>query len=312
MIENIHQRPILISKREGGIFSLKRRQGEYFQGPGFVLRLRRRAGLSGCPCPRPFVAERDRTIRIGLTFCQLEVALGERAREAQNTIAQKHRTKADEEFVHQIFPQEAAGQFAPSAEIDIFPRAAFQVFHQGGQRSADDFESVAFARLPSSRNYVVAHARHLGDLATLAHFHPAYRGLAAHDGGIDLGKEVRHHRFTFFVDDEIIHSTVPPSNIPVDADSEPEDDFSGHAATVKGRLLSVNRNEENYDSRSRPPDPYRPMPEQRGNWRIEVLLQVLAVRLTSTCPCSTSIEFLLRPAMLYNPAVKTGLEGEPA
>jgi hypothetical protein len=29
MIENIHQRPILISKREGGIFSRKRSQGEH-------------------------------------------------------------------------------------------------------------------------------------------------------------------------------------------------------------------------------------------------------------------------------------------
>src|SRR6202035_1154517 len=128
---------------------------------------------------------------------------------------------------------EAAGQFASSAQIDIFPRAAFQLLHQGCQRSAHNFESLAFARLPSSRNYVVGDARRLGHLTTLAHFHHAHRGLAAHDGGIDLGKEVGHHRFTFFVDDEIIHSTVAPRNIPVDADSESQNDFSRHAATVR-------------------------------------------------------------------------------
>ncbi len=33
MIENIHQRPILISNREGGIFSRKRSQGEYSPRP---------------------------------------------------------------------------------------------------------------------------------------------------------------------------------------------------------------------------------------------------------------------------------------
>src|SRR5208282_6317186 len=33
MIENIHQRPILISNREGGIFSQKRNQGEYSPRP---------------------------------------------------------------------------------------------------------------------------------------------------------------------------------------------------------------------------------------------------------------------------------------
>src|SRR5580658_1529026 len=272
MTENIHHRPILISKREGGIFSRKRSQDEHparedhafkfkrkspgrtkggplatGQGTTVSTSARRPAGLSSGVCPRAFVAQRDRTVRICLTFRQLEVALGEGAWEPRNTIAQKHGTKADEEFVDQIFPQEAAGQFAPSAEIDIFPGEAFQLFHQGGQRSAHDFETVSFARLPSPRNYVVGHARHVGNLATLAHFHPAHRGLAAHDGRIDLSKEVGHHRFTLFVDDEIIHSAVAPRNIAVDADSESEDDFSRHAATVKGRLLSVNRNEEDYE-----------------------------------------------------------------
>jgi hypothetical protein len=36
MIENIHHRPVLISKREGGIFSQKRIQSEY-RVSGFLL-----------------------------------------------------------------------------------------------------------------------------------------------------------------------------------------------------------------------------------------------------------------------------------
>jgi hypothetical protein len=34
MTENTHQRPVLITKKEGGIFWRKRSQGEYFQGQG--------------------------------------------------------------------------------------------------------------------------------------------------------------------------------------------------------------------------------------------------------------------------------------
>src|SRR5580658_6224724 len=51
MIENIHQRTILISKREGGMFPPKRSQGEHFPGPGFqglylqTLRVRKSQGL---------------------------------------------------------------------------------------------------------------------------------------------------------------------------------------------------------------------------------------------------------------------------
>src|SRR6267143_1202731 len=102
---------------------------------------------------------------------------------------------------------------------------------------------TAFARLPTSREYVVRDAWHLRHLTTLAHFRRGSRCLAAHDGGVDLGEEVCHQRFAFFVYHQIIHGAVPSRNIAVDADSESQDDFPWHAATVKGRLLSVNRNE---------------------------------------------------------------------
>jgi hypothetical protein len=51
-------------------------------------------------------------------------------------------------------------------------------------------------------------------------FTPASSGLAAHDCGINLGEEVRHHGFTFFVDDQKIEIAVAPRNITVKADSE--------------------------------------------------------------------------------------------
>jgi hypothetical protein len=43
-------------------------------------------GLSACLRPYPFVAKPDRSIRIGLALCQLEVALRELAREAGDAI----------------------------------------------------------------------------------------------------------------------------------------------------------------------------------------------------------------------------------
>jgi hypothetical protein len=67
-----------------------------------------------------------------------------------------------------------------------------------------------------------------------AHFRPACRSLAAHDSGIDLGEEVRHQRFSFFVYDQKIESTIPPRNITVKAYSESKDDFPWHAAIVNG------------------------------------------------------------------------------
>jgi hypothetical protein len=51
MIENIHQRTVLISKREGGVFSRKRTRGEHFPDPGSqglylqTLRMRKSQGL---------------------------------------------------------------------------------------------------------------------------------------------------------------------------------------------------------------------------------------------------------------------------
>src|SRR5882762_2632016 len=88
------------------------------------------------------------------------------------------------------------------------------------------FESVAFARLPTSREYVVGDARHLRNLAALAHFRRGSRCHAAHDGGVDVGEEVHHQRFAFFVQDQKIHGPIPPRNIAVKGDSESEDDFS--------------------------------------------------------------------------------------
>src|ERR1035441_9937743 len=57
-------------------------------------------------------------------------------------------------------------------------------------------------------------------------------GLAAHDGGVDLGEEVGHDRFAFFVDHKIIDGAVAARNIAVDADSESQDDFPWHAEIV--------------------------------------------------------------------------------
>src|SRR6266851_1198384 len=48
---------------------------------------RRRAGLSACLRPHPFVAQPDRSVRVGLAFCQPELALRELAREAGDAIA---------------------------------------------------------------------------------------------------------------------------------------------------------------------------------------------------------------------------------
>ena len=90
----------------------------------------------------------------------------------------------------------------------------------------DDFESVAFAGLPTSREDIGGHAGHVGDPSTLAHFGGGSGCFAAHDGGVDLGEEVRHQRFTFLIDDQKIQSAVPPRNIAVDADAESQDDFS--------------------------------------------------------------------------------------
>jgi hypothetical protein len=45
-----------------------------------------RAVLSGLPGPYPFVAQPHRSIRVGLAFCQLEIALRELAREAGDAV----------------------------------------------------------------------------------------------------------------------------------------------------------------------------------------------------------------------------------
>src|SRR5208282_5227557 len=65
MIENIHQPPILISKREGGIFSRKRNQGESSPRPQRLPAIWW-AGLCGAllnPVAPPEAAPRDRDSR---------------------------------------------------------------------------------------------------------------------------------------------------------------------------------------------------------------------------------------------------------
>src|SRR4029077_14694034 len=97
-------------------------------------------------------------------------------------------------------------------------------------------------RLPSPRDYVIRHARRLGDLSTLAHFRRGSCGFTAHDRGIDLGEEVCHQCFTFFVDDQKIEVAVAPRNITVKADSETKDDFSWHGAIVGRRVTCSQEN----------------------------------------------------------------------
>ncbi len=126
------------------------------------------------------------------------------------------------------------------------PGAAFELSHEGGERSADHFVSVALARLPTSREYIVRDAGHVGDLATLAHFGGRSRSLSAHDGGVDVGKEVGHDGLPFFVDHQIVHRAVAPRNIAVDADSESEDDFPGHAAIVMWMVSWPSRGKAGY------------------------------------------------------------------
>jgi hypothetical protein len=104
----------------------------------------------------------------------------------------------------------------------------------------NDQQKKAFARLPSPGNYVIGHAQRVGHLATPAQFRHRCCGLAADDGGVDPGEELGHQRFTFFVNDQKIDSTVPPRNIAVEADSESQDGFSWHAAIVNGRSPTVN------------------------------------------------------------------------
>jgi hypothetical protein len=63
MIENIHQRPILISKREGGIFSQKRSQGEHATGsPGLARHADKAAAASMHP------EASGQTLKPGRTF----------------------------------------------------------------------------------------------------------------------------------------------------------------------------------------------------------------------------------------------------
>jgi hypothetical protein len=184
------------------------------------------------PPPHALIPQPDRSIRVRFTLRQLKLPLRKPAWEARNAITQQYGTNSDKHFVHQVLFEETARQFAPASQINVLPRSPLELLHEGRERPAHHFESVAFARLPSPRDNVVGHARRVGDLAALAHLHPRCRGLAAHDGGIDFGEEVRHHRFPFLVDDQKIDSAIPPRNIAVYADSESQDDFSCHPAIV--------------------------------------------------------------------------------
>jgi len=86
-------------------------------------------------------------------------------------------------------------------------------------------------------DYIGCHARRFRNLSTLAHFHPGSGGLTAHDRGIDPGKEVRHHGFPFFVDNQKIKVAVTPRDVTIKAHSKSQDDFSYHGAP--GSYLTI-------------------------------------------------------------------------
>jgi len=146
---------------------------------------------------------------------------------------QQHGTTADVEFIIKSSRRKLRHNSPPPSRC-LSP-GAFQLLHKGGQRSAHDSNSL---RCPasSSRNYVVGDAASRHSLLLRIFNMPT--GLAAHDGGIDLGKKSAISASPSCPRPENPW-LIPPCNVAVRLIPNPRMDFS-RIATVKGRLLIVN------------------------------------------------------------------------